>query len=195
MPDKIGFIGLGLIGGSIAKTIHRIYPEITLIAHDLNTDALALAEEESVISQGFSEITDDFAKCRYIFLCTPVQKNAEFLAKLSDFAGENCIITDVGSVKGSIHTLVSGTAIAPRFIGGHPMTGSEKSGYEHATPYLLENAYYILTPTSETDAASFGNLRISFALWAPSPWYSITNRTISLRRASAICRTSLPQIL
>ena len=152
MPDKIGFIGLGLIGGSIAKTIHRIYPDIKLIAYDLNTETLRLAEEESVISQGFSDVTEDFAQCRYIFLCAPVQKNAEFLAKLSDFAGENCIITDVGSVKKSIHKLLPGTGIAPYFIGGHPMTGSEKSGYEHATPYLLENAYYILTPTSETDA-------------------------------------------
>lgn len=152
MPDKIGFIGLGLIGGSIAKTIHRIYPDITLIAYDLNTNALTLAQEESVISQGFSDITEDFAQCRYIFLCAPVQKNAEFLTKLSDFAGDNCIITDVGSVKSSIHKLVSDTEIAPYFIGGHPMAGSEKSGYEHATPYLLENAYYILTPTSDTDA-------------------------------------------
>lgn len=154
IPDKIGFIGLGLIGGSIAKTIHRIYPDITLIAYDPNTETLKLAMEESVISHGFSDLTEDFARCRYIFLCAPVQKNAEFLAKLSDFAGKDCIITDVGSVKNDIHESISGTGIAPYFIGGHPMTGSEKSGYEHATPYLLENAYYILTPTEETDQES-----------------------------------------
>lgn len=153
LPEKIGFVGLGLIGGSIAKTIHRLYPDITLIAYDLNTDALKFAVEESVISQSFSDLTEDFATCRYIFLCAPVQKNAEFLAKLSDFAGENCIITDVGSVKSSIHEALPST-LAPYFIGGHPMTGSEKSGYQHATPYLLENAYYILTPTPEADKCS-----------------------------------------
>lgn len=150
IPEKIGFVGLGLIGGSIAKTIHRIYPNITLIACDLNTDTLKLAVKESVISHVFSGLTEDFAQCRYIFLCAPVQKNAEFLAKLSDFAGENCVITDVSSVKSSIHKSLP-AKLAPYFIGGHPMTGSEKSGYEHATPYLLENAYYILTPTSQTD--------------------------------------------
>lgn len=153
IPEKIGFIGLGLIGGSIAKTIHRIYPDIQLIAYDLNTNALKLAVKESVISHACSDLSEDFAGCRYIFLCTPVQKNAEFLAKLSDFAGKNCMITDVGSVKSSIHEALP-AKLAPFFIGGHPMTGSEKSGYEHATPYLLENAYYILTPTSETDAES-----------------------------------------
>lgn len=150
IPEKIGFVGLGLIGGSIAKTIHRIYPQITLIACEPNADALKLAMEEGVISQGFSSISEDFGKCRYIFLCAPVQKNAEFLAKLSDFAGENCIITDVGSVKNAIHKEISDN-LAPFFIGGHPMAGSEKSGYAHATAYLLENAYYILTPTPTTN--------------------------------------------
>ncbi|MCI8495975.1 MAG: prephenate dehydrogenase [Lachnospiraceae bacterium] len=148
-PEKIGFIGLGLIGGSIAKTIRRIHPEIAMIAYDIDTDALNLAVTEQVISKGYQELTTDFADCRYIFLCAPVQKNSEFLEKLSNFAGENCIITDVGSVKTPIHQEISHTRIAPYFIGGHPMAGSEKSGYEHATSYLLENAYYILTPSPE----------------------------------------------
>ena len=63
--------------------------------------------------------------------------------------GKESILTDVGSVKTSIHQAVVGTSLAPHFIGGHPMAGSEKSGYQNATPYLLENAYYILTPTQE----------------------------------------------
>lgn len=150
VPDQIGFVGLGLIGGSIAKTIHRIYPNIKLIACEQNEDALQLAAEDGVISHGFTGLTEDFAACRYIFLCAPVQKNADFLAKLSDFAGKNCIITDVSSVKNAIHEALP-PRLAPFFVGGHPMTGSEKSGYSHATAYLLENAYYILTPTPETD--------------------------------------------
>lgn len=149
-PKKIGFIGLGLIGGSIAKTIHRIYPEITLLAYDIDQKSLQLAVQEQVISRGFQELSEDFAQCQYIFLCAPVRKNADFLERLSDFAGETCIITDVGSVKSSIHHKIAQTRISSYFIGGHPMAGSEKSGYEHATPYLLENAYYILTPNPGT---------------------------------------------
>lgn len=148
-PDKIGFIGLGLIGGAIAKTIHRVSPEISLIAYDIDTASLALAVEEGTIQKAYDTLSDDFASCHYIFLCAPVQKNAEFLAKLSSFASETCIITDVGSVKTSIHQDVVGTPIEPYFIGGHPMTGSEKSGYANATSYLLENAYYILTPSRQ----------------------------------------------
>lgn len=146
-PGKIGFIGLGLIGGAIARTIRRIHPEITLIAYDIDKASLSLAVEEKVIDTAYDTISDAFAACRYIFLCAPVQKNAEFLTKLSRFAGESCLITDVGSVKASIHQDIAGTNIEPYFIGGHPMTGSEKSGFSNSTSYLLENAYYILTPT------------------------------------------------
>lgn len=150
-PEKIGFIGLGLIGGSIAKTIRRIYPDITLIAYDVDRESLSLAVKEHVIDTACESMTDDFAFCRYIFLCAPVQKNTDFLQKLSGFAGKHCIITDVGSVKTPIHEEIAHTKLAPYFIGGHPMAGSEKSGYENATAYLLENAYYILTTTPEAD--------------------------------------------
>lgn len=148
--DKIGFIGLGLIGGAIAKTIHRVYPEIDLIAYDIDQTALAQALEEQVLSASYSELTPAFASCQYIFLCAPVQKNSDFLTALAGIAGQNCILTDVGSVKTSIHEAIAGTGLEPYFIGGHPMAGSEKSGYANATAYLLENAYYILTPTCQT---------------------------------------------
>ncbi len=96
-PEKIGFIGLGLIGGSIAKTIRRLHPGITLIAYDVDRESLSLAMEEHTIDTAYGELTDDFAGCQYIFLCAPVQNNEDFLEKLSGFAGENCIITDVGT--------------------------------------------------------------------------------------------------
>lgn len=158
-PEKIGFIGLGLIGGSIAKTIRRIYPDITLIAYDVDRESLSLALNEHVIDTACDCMSDEFALCRYIFLCAPVQKNTDFLQKLSKYAGEHCTITDVGSVKTPIHQEIAHTPLAPYFIGGHPMAGSERSGYEHATAYLLENAYYILTVTPEADSVMIDEFR------------------------------------
>lgn len=158
-PEKIGFIGLGLIGGSIAKTIHRIHPDITLLAYDVDKSSLALALEEGVIAEACEDLTESFTGCRYIFLCAPVQKNTDFLEKLSSFAGEDCLITDVGSVKSAIHQEIAHTPLAPYFIGGHPMAGSEKSGYSHATAYLLENVYYIITPSRETASDSVQEFR------------------------------------
>ena len=157
--EKIGFIGLGLIGGSIAKTIRRLQPGITLVAYDVDKESLSLALEEHTIDAALGGLDGGFAGCQYIFLCAPVQKNAEFLEKLSEFAGEQCIITDVGSVKSAIHEEIAHTPLAPYFIGGHPMAGSEKSGYAHATPYLLENAYYIITPSGETSPEAVGRFQ------------------------------------
>lgn len=148
-PEKIGFIGLGLIGGSIAKTIRRIHPDINLIAYDVDKDSLSLAAKEHAIDEACGGLTESFAGCQYIFLCAPVQKNEGYLEKLSAFAGEGCIVTDVGSVKSTIHQEIANTPLAPYFIGGHPMAGSEKSGYRHATAYLLENVYYIITPSPQ----------------------------------------------
>lgn len=149
-PEKIGFIGLGLIGGSIAKTIRRIHPDINLIAYDTDKESLSLAVKEHTIDEACDGLTESFASCRYIFLCAPVQKNEDFLEILSSYANSNCTITDVGSVKTAIHQEIANTSLAPYFIGGHPMAGSEKSGYRHATAYLFENVYYIITPSAET---------------------------------------------
>jgi len=150
IPKKIGFIGLGLIGGTLAKTIKRVYPDIEIVAYDIDLSTLEIAKKDNVVTKIATEIDSSFQDCRYIFLCAPVHKNSLLLEKLVPYANENCILTDVGSVKNTIHSQVDSMNLSPYFIGGHPMAGSEKTGYENATAYLFENAYYILSPTKET---------------------------------------------
>lgn len=149
MFHKIGFIGLGLIGGSIAKKIHTLYPEVTIIATAGHQDTIAKAYEQHLISnQTLCEI-DDFYDCDYIFLCTPVRRNIDYLRQLKGKIKPGCIITDVGSVKTDIHKEVIALDMEECFIGGHPMAGSEKTGIENAKALLLENAYYVLTPAAK----------------------------------------------
>lgn len=148
-PTKIGFIGLGLIGGSIAKAIRLYYPHYELIAFDKNKEMLALAIQDGTIDISCLSIDEHFKDCAYIFLCAPISYNAAYLQRLKELAAPDCIITDVGSVKASIHKEADALGIAAQFIGGHPMAGSEKSGYSNAKAHLIENAYYILTPSNE----------------------------------------------
>lgn len=147
---KISFIGLGLIGGSIAKTIRRIYPQIKLYAVSRHLSTITQAYEAGVIENSEMLSLDDISDADYIFLCTPVQQNLVYLKQLKDTISPHTIITDVGSVKGDIHRAVAQLGLEGHFIGGHPMAGSEKTGFAAATPYLLENAYYIITPTAQT---------------------------------------------
>ena len=80
--QKIGFIGLGLIGGSIAKKIHTLYPDVTIIATAGHQETITEAYGEHLISnQNLCEIKD-FYDCDYIFLCTPVKRNIEYLRQL-----------------------------------------------------------------------------------------------------------------
>lgn len=150
MDFKIyGFIGLGLIGGSIAKAIKEKCHDATIIAYDPNMQMLDISIKESIIDQKVTEINSAFTKCDIIFLCGPVSKNNENLKKLKPFLNKKTLITDVGSVKTSIHETVTFLGLDAQFIGGHPMAGSEKTGFSNANPLILENAYYILTPTAE----------------------------------------------
>ena len=147
----IGFIGLGLIGGSIAKTIRRIHPDSVLYAYDTDKTGLSQAVKEGVINHALDEPDDRLSDCSILFLCAPVSVNIHYLQALKDIVNEQCLITDVGSVKGPVQKAVTELGMEHHFIGGHPMVGSERSGYENAKDHLLENAYYFLTPSSSTD--------------------------------------------
>lgn len=142
-----GFIGLGLIGGSIAKAIRNNIPDAHLIAYDINKASLDLSAEENVIDQTCTAIDDSFRCCDYIFLCAPVSHNDKNLLLLKQYLSEHTVLTDVGSVKTGIHKHIEALGLKEQFIGGHPMAGSERFGYQNSKAALLENAYYILTPS------------------------------------------------
>lgn len=151
MSDFIcGFIGLGLIGGSIAKAIHHKLPDAHLIAYDTNASSLELALQEGVIEEACTSIGEAFGRCDYLFLCAPVSHNDENLLTLKKYLSPDVILTDAGSVKTGIHERISAAGLDDVFIGGHPMAGSERFGYANSKASLLENAYYILTPTEKT---------------------------------------------
>jgi len=147
----IGFIGLGLIGGSMAKALRRTHPDFIIRAFDSNRENLTAALRDGILNHAHDSIDASFADCRIIFLCAPVSINIEKLKDLKTIIDKNCILTDVGSVKSSIHGAVITYDLEENFIGGHPMTGSEKTGYPNANGHLFENAYYIITPTEKSN--------------------------------------------
>lgn len=143
----VAFIGLGLIGGSIAKGLKRSSPSIQIMAYMRTREKLEQAKKDGIVDVILDGIDEHLSECDIIFLCTPVEYNADYLLKIKPFLKAGAIVTDVGSTKTSIHETVSALHMEHCFIGGHPMAGSEKTGYENATDHLLENAYYILTTT------------------------------------------------
>lgn len=146
---KVGVIGLGLIGGSIAKALKNKL-DIQVIGIDKNEDYIKSALTDNVITSGSSDYSA-LNMCDIIFLCLPVKDNINCLKEVIKYVKPGTIITDVSSTKNEIanyaKSIIDKDII---FIGGHPMAGSEKSGYYESKPHLFENAYYILTPIKGT---------------------------------------------
>ena len=156
-----GFIGLGLIGGSIARAFRQYIPDTIIVAYDVNKESLKLAKEEGIADMIADAIDETFHSCDYLFLCAPVQRNDSNLKAVKNVISKSCVLTDVGSVKTGIHEAVRQAGLEDCFIGGHPMAGSERVGFANSKASLLENAYYILTPSptvSEEKVEAFRQL-------------------------------------
>lgn len=144
---SVSIIGLGLIGGSLAKAFRQQYSHLDIYAVDNNTDSLELAKQEGVINDGFLQCSEPVFNSDIIFICTPIRRTVEILSELNGKVKPDCILTDVSSTKGEVTRYIDGLENPPVFIGGHPMAGTEKSGYANSFAHMFENAYYVLTPT------------------------------------------------
>ena len=161
----IAFIGLGLIGGSLAKGIKRARPDIRIMAYMRTRSKLEQAKKDGIVDVILDGIDEQLKECDLIFLCTPVEYNAQYLSKIRSYLKPGALITDVGSTKTDIHEEILRQGLTDCFVGGHPMAGSEKTGYENATDHLLENAYYIVTPPEGLDqsGSETGNIPPKYA--------------------------------
>lgn len=152
MAAVYGFIGLGLIGGSIAKGLKAAEPDCRILAWMRTRARLELARSEGIVDVVLEGSEDArLSECDVVFLCAPVEACAEQLAALKPLLKPEAIVTDVGSTKAFIEKAALAQGLGDRFIGGHPMAGSEKSGYEYSDALMLENIFYLLCPTPLTD--------------------------------------------
>ena len=157
---ELGFVGFGLIGGSIARSLKKQNEDVSVHVYSRRKNpALDEGMTEGVIDSIWYEIDERFSTCDIIFLCAPVLKNTDYLSVLKPLLKPGCILTDVGSVKGNICKKAAELGLSRQFIGGHPMAGSEKTGFENSTDILLENAYYLLTPFEETPLENLSLLK------------------------------------
>ena len=148
---KYGFVGLGLIGGSLARALKAADLGCVIKAYNRTASSLEEAVKDGVVDEPLYRIDEGFKDCDVVFLCLPVIKNTELLSEIKKYIGEKTILTDVGSVKGTIMSAAKDAGLSKNFVGGHPMAGSERTGYIASSKDLYKNAYYIITPFEEGD--------------------------------------------
>ena len=146
LQHRANIVGVGLIGGSIGLALRAQGWHVSGVDDDTSRTARAL--ELGVVDAAGLDPDVDIS-----FVATPVRAVAEAAAKA--LAGTTGLVTDVGSVKGSIVAAVDD----PRFVGGHPMAGSEQEGVDGASADLFEGAVWVLTPTPETDDDAYARIR------------------------------------
>ena len=100
------FIGLGLIGGSIAKGLKRRDPSIRIMAYMRTRQTLEKAKQDGIVDVILDGVGEALRGCDIVFLCTPVEYNAAYMSQIRPFLKEGAILTDVGSTKSDIHVVM-----------------------------------------------------------------------------------------
>ncbi len=148
---NIFIVGLGLIGGSLAKSL-KGFRDSEIFAVNRTRRYLDMAENEGVIKKGYT--LDESAAIRdadIIILCLYPAMNVEFIRKNREYLKKGAVITDVSGVKCFLEKEIN-KIIPPYtdFIGGHPMAGREVTGYENSSADLFRNASYIIVPSENS---------------------------------------------
>ena len=147
---KIGIVGLGLIGGSLAMSIRR-HTEHTVFGCDIDRDTLLRAKAAEAIHD---ELTDDVLPgCDIVLVALFPQLCADYIVSHADRFGPGALVIDCAGVKRCVVDQVLPVARKRRwtYIGGHPMAGREFSGFAAARADLFENASMILCPPADVD--------------------------------------------
>ena len=162
MSKTIYIVGLGLIGASMALGIKRDHPDYEILGYNRSKPSRDIALERGMIDHA----TDDFASfaplADIIILTLPIKQTIAFIQELASLGlKEGVLISDAGSTKSAIVNAAeenfAGKSV--RFIGGHPMAGSHKTGAASADVNLFENAYYIFTPSSLTTSDTLEEMK------------------------------------
>ena len=145
--DKIGIVGLGLIGGSIALAARELWPTSLVIAVD-NKDVLETAMRLHAIDVAADDLIV-LAEADLVVLAAPARQNIALIEALDEHVRQASVVTDTSSTKREI--VAAARALPPRFtfVGGHPLGGAAKGGLEHARTDLFRGRPWLLTPTGE----------------------------------------------
>lgn len=156
MLDRISIIGTGLMGGSLALALGEHEAAREIVAYDISPQARVEATSLGVADRIAESAADAVEGADLVFLATPIGSMASALREVAPLLNDGAIVSDLGSAKvGVMRQIEQVLPPGARYVGGHPMTGSEASGVRFANPELFKDRYYILTPTETTDPDAF----------------------------------------
>lgn len=154
--EKIGIVGLGLIGGSIALAARHVWPSALVIGVD-SKDVLETAMRLHAIDVAADDLIV-LAEADLVILAAPVRQNIALLGQLDEHVRQSALVTDTGSTKRAIVEAAKSLPSRFTFIGGHPLGGAAKGGLEHARVDLFTDRPWLFTPTNEANSGAVERL-------------------------------------
>ena len=158
--DHLTIVGVGLLGGSVglAAKVRDVAGRVVGVGRSEAT--LARARAVGAIDTFTTDLAAGVAAADVIVVCTPVDRVANDVLAAAKAAKPTAVITDVGSTKAAIVAAVNAKLpqCGARFVGSHPLAGSEKQGADHARPDLFEGRVVVITPTGDADLAAAGRI-------------------------------------
>ena len=155
---NIGIVGLGLIGGSLAKSAKK-NTEFKVFGYDLNSDVVKNAIEDKVLD---GELTQkQLSSCDYVFIPLYPEAVIDYVQNNSGFFKDGAVVIDCAGVKRSVCDKCFEIADKSHFtfVGGHPMAGTQFSGFENSKDTMFYNAPFVLTPKENEDILILANAR------------------------------------
>ncbi len=163
MFNKLCIIGVGLIGGSVARSARLQHLARTIVGYGREQDLqnLQTAQQLGVIDEYFLDIADAVANADGVLIATPVSHIESTLALLKPLWSVDTLYTDVGSTKSNVLSAAKNVfgKVPPNFVAAHPIAGAEQSGVLAAVDDLFVNKRLIITPTEHTDIAALRKLQ------------------------------------
>jgi len=148
--ERLGILGLGLIGGSLALALKGKRGAPELWGCDRRKEHVRQALRAGAIAKGCA--ARELAECDVVVVCLPVLRTVEAIRALGPRMRPGTVLTDAGSVKaGIVREGERAVARGAFFVGGHPIAGTERSGFPAAAARLFRGRTFILTPTEKTD--------------------------------------------
>jgi prephenate dehydrogenase len=158
--QKVTIIGVGLVGGSLALAMKKSGLAGTVLGVDQQTHQLEKAVARGAIDAYTCEPAEGVQGADLVILATPVGRFEAIIRQVALRLSLGCIVTDVGSTKGALVSLIE--SMLPKtasYVGGHPIAGKEKSGIEAASIDLFKGAKCILTPTARTSGQALEKIK------------------------------------
>ena len=147
---KVGIVGLGLIGGSVALKLKEVNNNITIYGFDQNNRSLDFSLKNEIIDKKFDP--DSLLDFDYLFLAIPVESIKKQLKSILDKISEKTLVIDLGSTKYEICNSIKNHNKRENFLAAHPIAGTEFSGHVAAKKDLFDNKVMILCETENTNS-------------------------------------------